>query len=131
MITRMPAWQKAEFVINICTNGLTVSHLSLLYGHSFSSSWQDLPLILWLRASEGSQLFRELLGSSRSVSVCCMTKNKHCSVPLLALYLNGTCNECLGENIRGVLWLAQLRQKVCSGAFPGSISHPFGGHLVW
>lgn len=66
MITRMPAWQKAVFVINICTNGLTVSHLSLLYGYSLFCSWQGLSLMLWLTASEGSQLFRELLGSSRS-----------------------------------------------------------------
>lgn len=29
-----PAWQKAVFVINTCTNGLPVSHLSLSYRDS-------------------------------------------------------------------------------------------------
>lgn len=33
-----PAWQKAVFVINICTYGPAVSHLSLLYGDSLFPS---------------------------------------------------------------------------------------------
>lgn len=26
-----------------------------------------------------------------------------------------------------MFWLAQLRQRICSGVFPRSISYPFGG----
>lgn len=47
-----PAWQKALFVINIYTNGLPVSHLSLLYGDSpLQIEWLGLSLLWWPTAT--------------------------------------------------------------------------------